>query len=313
MKSQHHNRRYILSGKHSAMTPSMIALLVILVLIVGSIFSFFLIRNTGSFLPSTRDLMTDWHKQNYQSVYDQSQVLLQQRPLDGLALSFNGFASYYLFTAQTDPAVGRAYLSNCIISLRNAWYRVAQSDRVYIAYILGKAYYHQGFYYADLAMKYLDFAYDGGLRQADLQEFRGLSASLLDDLDSAIAAFTEALGNNPSDMILFTLAQHHAKAGNIQESKQYLFETIRTTSDELLELKGRYELGSLLLLEGDLASAQKEFETILEKDANYTDAHYGLGVIYELQGDLVRARASWRRAVRLNPVHADARKKLNLS
>jgi len=66
------------------------------------------------------------------------------------------------------------------------------------------------------------------------------------------------------------------------------------------------------LTEQKLDEAKAEFDTILEKDPNSADAHYGLGVIYETQGDLIRSRAEWRKAIRLDPVHPGARAKLNL-
>ena len=42
------------------------------------------------------------------------------------------------------------------------------------------------------------------------------------------------------------------------------------------------------------------------------DAHYGLGVVYELQGDMIKARAEWRKALKFDPLHIKTRAKLNL-
>jgi hypothetical protein len=50
---------------------------------------------------------------------------------------------------------------------------VSDSEKPQIAYVLGKAYYQRGYYYADLSMKYLDYAYKSGFRNDDLAEFRG--------------------------------------------------------------------------------------------------------------------------------------------
>ncbi len=135
---------------------------------------------------------------------------------------------------------------------------------------------------------------------------------ILGDYETAIAAFLEALAAKPSDLLLYTLSQNYLQIKDTEKAKQYLYETIRTTGDELLQLKCRYNLGTIFLMEQKLAEAKAEFDTILEKDPNSADARYGLGVIYETQGDLIRSRAEWRKAIRLNPVHPGARAKLNL-
>ena len=50
----------------------------------------------------------------------------------------------------------------------------------------------------------------------------------------------------------------------------------------------------------------------IEKDVNSADAHYGIGLIHEMQGDMIKARYEWRSAIRLNPIHAETRAKLNI-
>ena len=254
-----------------------------------------------------------WNDQDYQSVYDNSGLILNKRPLDGTVLALHGFSSYYLFSEQTDSAIAQNFLNDSIISLRNAWYRVTESEKPQIAYILGKSYYQKGYYYADLAIKYLDYAYRAGIHTGDIQEFRGLSAALLGDNASSIAAFTDALSAGSSDLLLFAIAKSYEKINDTEKAKQYLYETIRTTKDDLLVLKCHYELGTIFLIEQKLTEAQEEFDTIIEKEPNSADAHYGLGVIYEAQGDLIRARAEWRKAVKMDPLHVGARAKLNIS
>jgi len=312
MKKRIHEKKYLLSSRHGFFSSRFVVICIIaavsLFLFLGALY----IRKTRDFLPSVSSLYQDWHTRNYQAVYDHSGLILNKRPLDGAVLALHGFASYYLFAEQTDPASAQTYLSASIINLRNAWYRVSESEKPQIAYILGKAYYQRGYYYSDLAMKYLEIARQAGLKFDDLAEFRGLSASLLGDYTTSISAFTEALAQKPTDLLLFTLAQNYLQIKDTEKAKQYLYETIRTSGDELLQLKCHYVLGTIFLDEQKIPEAQTEFDTILEKDPNSADAYYGLGVIYETQGDLIHARASWRKAIRINPVHAGARTKLNL-
>lgn len=305
-------KKYLLTGRHSFFSSRFFALLAVVLVIAVASVSIHLIRKNPSTLPSVSSLYKDWGAGNYASVYENSGRILEKRPLDGTVLALRGFSAYYLYVAQNDPAEARNYLVTAIATLRSAWYRVSDSERGRIAYVLGKAYYQRGYYYADLALKYLDYALKAGVKHDDLQEFRGLSASLIGDYDVAIPAFTEALASNPSDLLLFTLAKSYSSSGKTDQALQYFQEAVRKTGDELLQLKCHYEIGMILITKQRLSEAEAEFTSILEKDPNSADAQYGLGVIYETQGDLVKARAAWRKALRLNPVHAGAREKMDI-
>ena len=61
----------------------------------------------------------------------------------------------------------------------------------------------------------------------------------------------------------------------------------------------------------DFQSAREQFEMVIAKDENSADAHYGLGLIYEKEENLVSARAEWRKARKIQPNHAGAVKKLS--
>ena len=49
---------------------------------------------------------------------------------------------------------------------------------------------------------------------------------------------------------------------------------------------------------------------MLEINPNYADAFYGIGVLYESQGELVKARSEWRKALRLDVNHQGAKLRL---
>ncbi len=263
-------------------------------------------------VPSMKSVYADWENKNYTQVYEKTSEILKRRPYDGEVLAMHGFASYYIFAEQTDYSIGYTYLDNAILHLRQAMYRILKSERPKIAYLLGKAYYQKGYYYSDLAVKYLDEAAAADIKFADLAEFRAMAASLLGNSEKAIESFTEALTENPSDLLLFALAQNYMKVGDIKNAKLYFFETIDNTKDTLLELKCRYLLGTIFLDEGIIEKAEKEFNTIIEKDITSADAYYGLGLIAELRGDLIKARSQWRKALKFDPLHNQTRIKLNL-
>ena len=61
----------------------------------------------------------------------------------------------------------------------------------------------------------------------------------------------------------------------------------------------------------EYGEAKKEFEQILQKSENYVDAYYGLGIIYEKQGDMIKARSEWRKALKVQSTHSGAIQKLS--
>ena len=280
--------------------------------VFGAVFFLGIYKTRYFHVPSMNLVYADWANNDYAEVYEKTAQILEKRPMDGTALALHGFAAYYLFAEQTDLSVGADYLTAAVVHLRRALYLTKDKDIPKIAYILGKAYYQQGYYYADLAVKYLDEAYTGGIEASDLSEFRGMAASLLGDTDKAIEAFTQALAANPSDFVLYAVAENYKKKGDIQNAKLYLFETIKKTGDAVLEIRCRNQLGLLFLAENKPNEALEQFNTVLAKDVNSADAHYGIGLVYEMQGDMIKARYEWRSAIRLNPIHAETRAKLNI-
>ena len=263
-------------------------------------------------VPSISEMYKDWQASSYNSVYLKSMSFLKEYPFNQDVLALSGFSSYYIYIAESDEASNLLYLENTITSLRKAMYFVDEKDKGKLAYILGKAYYQKGEYYSDLAVKYLDIAKEHNIKFKDLDEFKGMALLNLGELDGAIEAFTQALLSSPSPFLLYILGQAYMKKSDFENAKQYFFETITKTKDEILQLKCRYLIGSILLEEGDLERAKSEFLAILEKDDSSSDAHYGLGLVLEKEGDIVKARSEWRRALKSDPSHEKTREKLKV-
>lgn len=263
-------------------------------------------------IPSLTEIFKDWEMGSYNSVYLKSEQFLKEYPFDADALALSGFSSYYIYIGESEEASNIVYLENTITSLRQSLYFVKEKDKGKIAYILGKAYYQKGEYYADLALKYLTMAEESSLQFDDLYEFKGMAYLNLKNFDEATQALGMALKDSPSPFLLYILGETYMKMEDFQNAKQYFFETITKTKDELLQLKCRYYIGSMLLDEGELERAKTEFLTILEKDAGSADAHYGLGLALEKEGDIVKARSEWRKALKNNPSHEKTREKLKV-
>lgn len=265
--------------------------------------------------PNIKKLFSLWEEKNYQEVYEQSCQLLNEDQLNSRALTFKGYSAFFLALAQTELEKTQNYLEDCINSLRIALIDSSKKNLAQIYYMLGKAYFHKNVvsdyhYYADLTVKYLELARKKGFSSNDIPEYLGLSYAQLGQTENSISAFTEALLVRESDELLLAIAQQYYNCNKANTAKQYLNKINQESSNELLVLKSRILMAQIYIDEKKYDEALKEYESILQKDANSADAYYGIGVIYELQGDLIKARSEWRKALKVKVNHQGALKKL---
>ena len=165
--------------------------------------------------------------------------------------------------------------------------------------------------YSDLAIKYLLLAKENGYISNDIPEYLGLSYASLGLTMESISAFSEALLNRESDALLLSIAEQYYIAKELFAAEQYLFRIINHSANDDMILKSQILLGNIYIDREDYEKALKEFENVLEKYPNSADAHYGIGVIYEKQGNMVKARAEWRQTLKLQVNHQGALQKLN--
>ena len=261
-------------------------------------------------------LEDNWAKYDYQKVYEISTAILADKPLNTTARMFHGYSSFFLAVSQTDNSVTEAYLKDALKSLRIALQKSGPENKGQLEYMLGRCYFYKDIssnyqYYADLAIKYLLLAQEDGYDSDDIAECLGLSYTALGETQKSIEAFGEALLVRESDTLLLSIAEQYYKIGNMANAKAYLFRVRDLTKNEDLILRTSFLLGEIFVEENELEDAEKEFRSILQKNENSADAHYGLGVLYEKQGDSAKARAQWRRVLRIQPNHEGALKKMS--
>lgn len=264
-------------------------------------------------LPTNEDLQTAWKAKNYETVYRQTAEILERRPFDTEVLALHGFAAYYLSSTQTKESEASTYLDECITALRKALYDADKTDLLRLYYILGKAYFQKGYFYYDLALKYLDMVFYSDVSFPDINKFRAMAFSYLGEDEKAIEAFTHDLNADSDEFLLYALAKNYINVGNFEKAKMYLTEAADKAKDVLVKLDCKSKLAEVYLQENKLEKARAEYESILEINEKYADAYYGLGEVYERAGDLVRARSEWRKALKINPLHAQAIEKLRSS
>lgn len=301
--------------KKSKFVPLLIISVIVIIGLTVSIF--FLcksLRKKSSNSATVSALANKWNVYDYQSVYNLSQQILDSNPFNNAALTYHGYASFFLAVSQLDSATAQNYLDEAINSMRVALLKPKKKLIPQLNYMLGKAYFYKNtissYYYADLAVKYLEESRRLGYKTSDTAEYLGLSYAALEMPMESISAFTEALLVRESDSLLLSIAEQYYKAGQANAAKQYLFRIKNDCENEDLILKSMNLLGTIYIEEKKYAEAKEEFESILKKNPNSADAYYNLGVIYEKQGDLIKARAEWRKALRIQVNHSGALAKI---
>jgi tetratricopeptide (TPR) repeat protein len=267
-----------------------------------------------------RQLLAFWEQGAYTEAFEFSSQELAAKPLDYLALTINGFSAYQLGIAQINSSDTLRFIDQCVWSLRKALLAKPSSNLGELYYVLGKAYYHKGPVFADLAVNFLEKAQALSFRARDLSEFLGLSYANIRDYRSSVAAFTQALdpeGEGASDLLLISIARSYMALGETQEgalalARPYLLRCIETSRDSHAVTTGRLLYAEILRKEGDTGEAESQYQRILEETGENAEAYYQLGGLYAARGDTVRAWAAWRRAVRLDPAHKQARQRLNM-
>lgn len=266
-------------------------------------------------IPSEESILAAWNAKDYDSVLALAAEGLAQRPLDPFRLVLSGFASFYRGVGETDGEIRTRYMDTAVFSLRKALTSPSVPFRSQVSYILGKAYYHKGPYYMDEAAKHLEAAFQdaagrGEAAPSDVLEYAAVAYSALGEHEKSVEAFERALARGKTDLLLLAASRAYVLNGQADKAEITALEALSLTEDSLVREKSRFLLGELYFARKDYGMAEEQYNLILEMNPESADAHYYLGLIWQDKGDPVRARAAWRKAVSLDPMHTAARQKL---
>lgn len=290
-----------------------IIFIICLILSAAVILLFRLKKSTNKI--TIKQIQAEWSLYDYQSVYDHSKAFLELKPYNNTALTYYGYSAFYLAVSQNDTYNAQNYLEEAINNLRIALYDANKSLKPQLEYMLGKAYFYKNtitnYYYADLSIKYLEAAREHGYQADDISEYLGLSYAALGQTMESISAFTEALLVRESDSLLMSIAEQYYKTKEYNASKQYLYRVMKNSENDEIIITCKNMLGNIYFDEENYDEANREFNEVLEINENSPDAHFGIGLLYEKQGNLVKARSEWRKVLKLQPNHPGAIKKMS--
>lgn len=255
------------------------------------------------------ELSALWGEGRYDEVLAASEALLEHDPINPGALAFRGFAAFQKGVGEGTAEERAPWLDEAVVSLRRA--RLVSSQLApEIEYILGKAYYHRGKFSYDQTIAYIQSALDRGYVRPDSYEYLGMAWSQLGDPERGLAAFRQALEEEPSDILLLTIGQTYLQMKQTGEAVDYLLRALTTTDDKAIERQARFKLGEIYLDQGEVFKAEEQYLALVELDPRSADAHFYLGEVYAKLDDPVKARAQWRAAFALDNQHYGARLRL---
>ena len=289
---------------------ALVGIIILIVLVLLPVFFLKFDIRTNS---ERRRLRESFESGAFEDAYAQSGEMLEQSPLDSLLLTIHGFSAYQLAIAQTNSFDTLIFVDDCIWSLRKAMLSRENLADGRVFYVLGKAYYYKGYGYADLAVNYLEKARSALYRAADIPEYLGLAYAAIRDFRSSVEAFSLALTGkaDPSDLLLLSIARSYLALEEADPAKAYLVRCLEVSRDAKTKAQARLLLGNAFIKTGNNREAEAEYLKVIEEDDENAEAHYQLGELYALEGDLTRARAEWRRAIRIDPALGPARIRLN--
>lgn len=244
--------------------------------------------------------------EKYDEVVSTADALLKGDPLNPVALSYKGFASFYRAASQTALEEKMPYLDQAIVSLRRAKL-VATPFSGETEYVLGKAYFNKGKYYYDLSIASMEKSLASGYAQKDSHEYIGQAYTQLGEYEKGMEYFLTALKEDSGDLLLLTIGQTYYQMKRSSDAVEYLLRTLNKTEDKDIEERARFLLGGIYLDTNELFKAEEQFAAIVKIDPKSADAHYDLGEVYAKMNDPVKARAEWRNALIIDPSHYGAK------
>ena len=291
-------------------------ILIFLIIIIVAAGIYFFNKNKDSFKkivnkPSKNEIIIDlWENQKYIELINYCDSLLENNPASADILMFRGFASFYEGNSKINYEDKLSYIDESVFFLRKALIFNSEKMKPQINYVLGRSYYHKGKYYADLSVKYLEKSIAEEYIGKDSYEYLALAYSELGNKEKSAYFFELAAENNPSDILFSLLAQIYIELGSLDLAEDYLIRSNNLTSNQQIEEKNLFLLGHIYEGKNDMTKAEDCYNRIIRKNTKAADAYYRLGLIYELAGDKIKARAEWRKALRVDPQHYGARLKL---
>jgi tetratricopeptide (TPR) repeat protein len=157
--------------------------------------------------------------------------------------------------------------------------------------------------------KYLKTLLNGGVPEKEVNPLQdGLAFFEAGDYDNALPNLELALETDPHNVqALIACGRMHLELGRLAEA----YERLRAALE--LDIKNPqllYSLGELCFNQGDMTAAESYWSRAIVNDADYTDAHIRMGMLYSETGRYQEAIKCFERAIFLDRAAVVARYQL---
>ncbi|GAB1454979.1 MAG: tetratricopeptide repeat protein [Spirochaetia bacterium] len=304
---------YLKKLRRRRLIKGSIVVVAALAVIVFSVMALTMLAARKSSPKATQQSIVElWSQKAYQAVYDESSLSLELSPLDPFMLVFQGFSAFYLGLAESDGEQRALKIDESIFSIRKALLDAKAPLKPEATYILGKAYFHKGIDYYNEAIRYLEQSNALGYSQADTWEYLALASQGTGQLELSIRYYEKALLDKPlSTELMLACAGAHVAAGDVDRAESLATQAMSMTDDEFLAERCGFLLGDIYRNSGRMNLALERYEAIKVKNPQSADAWYYQGLVLSTSGDPIGARAAWRKAISVDPMHSGARQKLS--
>lgn len=284
--------------------------LLILILIGIAIYAFVSFKSTNNDNNQNVEKNASFHdllnNKRYEELNIFCETVLEKNPLNLLALTFNGFSYFYRGASKFTLEDQIPFFEKSIINLRKAELSKNNPYKSEIKYILGKAYYHKGKYYLDLAIAYMLESIELEYIKEDTYEYLGIAYKELGLYEESLNYFTKALEYNTADTLLIIVGQIYFSLKDYKLAEEYLLRALNKSEDIIILQKGLFLLGEIYYSNSNFLKAEMQYKKVLEINPRSADAHYHLGEVYSKLNDNIKARAQWRKALKIEPTHHGA-------
>ncbi|MBB6479092.1 tetratricopeptide repeat protein [Spirochaeta isovalerica] len=262
-------------------------------------------RNLTSNINSV-DVSLLWEEKEYDRIIELTENKLDEEPLHAVSLIYCGFSYFYKGVSQVSVERSLPMIDRSIFLLKKALMLDSVPMESRIHYVLGKAYLHKNYYYADQAAMHLEKSIQDGFINDDSYEYLGQAYSLLKDYDKSIDFYMKALERNKTDRLYLRLADDFYNRGDYDDSEKYLKLMIENTRDEPLKKKGLFQLANLYYDMKNYREAEIVLKELIALESGNENYHFLLGEVYFFMDDIPNARSQWHKTTRINPKHIGA-------
>lgn len=231
--------------------------------------------------------------------------------MDPFFLSFKGLSSFYLALAEIDADARLSLLDDAIFSLRKSFLSGGNPLESQARFILGKAYFHKGQDYYEEAIEAIEDAMASAAIFDDGWEYLALAAQALGYHERSVGYFERAMENAPDSAELRAAgAKAYLELGDHSRAESLALSAYADSQDDYVRERCSFMLAELYRKQGRMAEALERYNEIKSINPESADAWYYEGIVLMETGEPIKARASWRKAVSIDPMHGGARLKL---